>query len=309
MKSCAWMFVLVSSWTAGFPACAAGNSVAEKNDCKQEEEQKGHGEKTSAVVCAVKAIFQSRVRLKKDTEPVEMTVGAPPMQTEDTETPGANNWEINVVLSGDVGSDEREVDAPSLDLNYGLGDNVQLTYEVPYAFAREEPQRAISGSSATVSANGVGDSIFGVKYRFYDNKDTGLSFAIYPQIQFRTPGGNRRVSDGRTVLILPLVVTREFEHASISANAGSESSSGEQRYFASFGVGRRLSSDVALLAEIVGTNLNAADEKHVLLNFGLRRKISKTQSLSGSLGRDIYAGGDQSKHNYFNISYQKLLGE
>lgn len=283
MKLHAWMYALTLTLTSIFPLRAAENSAAEKSDCKQEEEQKGHGEKTSEVVCAVKAIFQSRVRLRKDTEPVEMTVGSPPMQTEDTETPGSNHWEINVVLSGDVGSDEREVDAPSLDINYGLGDSVQLTYEVPYAFAREELQEGTVGSTGSVAANGVGDSVFGVKYRFYDNKDTGLSFAIYPQIQFRTPGGNRRVSDGRTVLIFPVVVTREFEHASISVNVGSESSAGEERYFARFGVGRRLSSDVALLAEIAGTSLNATDEKHVLLNFGLRRKISETQSISGSL--------------------------
>jgi hypothetical protein len=117
------------------------------------------------------------------------------------------------------------------------------------------------------------------------------------------------VSDGQTVLIFPVIVTREFEHASISANAGTDVSSGDHRYFASFGAGRRLSPDVALLAEVVGTNLNASGEKRVLFNVGLRRKISETQSISGSLGRDIYAGGDQHAQSYFNITYQKLFGE
>ena len=291
-------------------AQTADDAAQEKSDCKQQEEEKGHGEKTSGVLCAVKAIFQSRVRWRKPTEPVEMTVGSPPMQTEDTETPGANHWEMNFTLGGNVGGDEHEIDAPSLDINYGLGENVQFTYEVPYAFAREEMLPTASASApGFVDGHGVGDSVFGVKYRFYDNQETGLSFAIYPQIQFRTPGGNRRVSDGQTVLILPVIVTREFEHASISANAGTDVSSGDNRYFASFGAGRRLSPDIALLAEVVGTNLNASDEKRVLLNVGLRRKISETQSISGSLGRDIYAGGDQSAQSYFNITYQKLFGE
>jgi hypothetical protein len=288
----------------------AADAAQEKSDCKQQEEQKGHGEKTSAVLCAVKAIFQSRVRLRKEEEPVEMTVGSPPMQTEDTETPGPNHWEMNVIVGGNVGGDEHEMDVPSLDINYGLGDNIQFTYAVPYAFAREELTQTVSASSpGFVDAHGVGDSVFGVKYRFYDNTETGLSLAIYPQIQFRTPGGNRRISDGKSVLIFPIIVTREFEHASISANAGADVSSGDHRYFASFGAGRRLSANVALLAEVVGTNLNVSGEKRVLLNVGLRRKISETQSISGSLGRDTYAAGKQHAQSYFNITYQRLFGE
>ena len=34
---------------------------------------------------------QSRIRRKKEEEPVEMTVGAPPMVTDDTDTPGDGN--------------------------------------------------------------------------------------------------------------------------------------------------------------------------------------------------------------------------
>lgn len=294
-------------------ARAAGDTAAEdkaaaKEECKQEEQQKGTGEKTSAVKCAIKVIFQNRIRRRKDTEPVEMTVGSPPMQTDDTETPGPNNWEINLVAIGELSGGEHHVEAPLFDVNYGRGDTLQFKYEVPYVFARQE-QPASGGDSELVSARGVGDSIFGVKYRFYDNNDTGLSFAIYPQIQFRTPGGKRSVSDNRTVLILPVIMTREFEHSSITANIGLEASSDERRYFASFGVGRRLSDHVALLAEIAGTDLNAADEKRVLLNVGLRRKITDTQSISGSLGHDIFAGSDQHGQTYFSIAYQKLFGK
>jgi hypothetical protein len=285
---------------------AQKESVAqEKEQCKQQEQQEGKGEKTSGVICAIKVIFQSRIRRRKDTEPVEMTVGSPPMQTDDTETPGPNNWEVNFVFDGEFGGGEHRIEAPLLDVNYGMGDRVQFKYEVPYVFART----ASPVGAGSVSANGVGDSIFGVKYRFYDNNDTGLSFAIYPQIQFRTPGGSHGVSDGKTQLILPIIMTREFEHFSITADAGVEVSAAERRYFASFGVGRRLTDHVALLAEIAGTDLNATDEKRVLLNFGLRRKITDTQSLSGSLGHDIYAGGDQHGQTYFSISYQKLFGK
>ena len=106
-----------------------------------------------------------------------------------------------------------------------------------------------------------------------------------------------------------MIRTREFEHASITANVGIEASSLDRRYFASFGVGRRLTENVALLGEIVGKDLNAADEKRVLLNIGIRRKITDTQSISGSLGHDVYAGGDQREQTYFLIAYQKQFGK
>jgi len=59
----------------------------------------------------------------------------------------------------------------------------------------------------------------------------------------------------------------------------------------------------------VGNDLNAADEKRVLLNFGLRGKISGTQSISGALGRDIDVGGDEHKLVYFTLAYQKIFGK
>ena len=292
-----------------FATAHADADSPEKQQCKQEAQQKGSGPVGSSVACAIKVIFQSRIRRRKDTEPVEMTVGSPPMVSDDTETPGPNNWEINLTFGGDLAGSERRFEAPLLDVNYGVGERLQFKYEVPYVFDRRSEQTP-GGDPDIVSANGFGDSNFGVKYRFYDNNQTGLSFAIYPQLEFRTPWGSKDVSDGRTAFVLPLILTKEFEHTSITANAGVEAHpGGERRYFASFGLGKRLTDHVALLAEIAGNNLNASSEKHVLLNFGLRRKISDTQSISGALGRDIYAGGDQLRHTYFSLSYQQQFGK
>ena len=159
-----------------------------------------------------------------------------------------------------------------------------------------------------VSESGFGDSEFGLKYRFYDDKESGLSFAVAPALQFRTPGANGAISASRTVLEMPLIMTREFSTSSITANAGVEASSEQRRYFAGFGVGTRLSAHLALLGEVVGTDLNAVDEKRVLFNVGLRWKVSETQSLSAALGRDAYAGGDQHAQTYFTCVYQKLFG-
>ncbi len=301
-------FLLALLLPPGARAADTDAGAQPKEDCKQEEREQGVGEKTGEAVCAIKALFQSRVRSKNESEPVEMTVGPPPMQSEDTDTPGPHNWEVNFLLNAQLAGSERRIEVPTVDINYGVGDNIQLSYEVPYVFARQE-QSDMGGGTRVVEANGVGDSSFGLKYRFYDNKDSGLSLAIAPQLEFRTPGANRDVSEHSTELAVPVVVTQEFEHASVTANAGVELTSDTQRYFASFGAGRRISEHVALLAEIVGTDLNAADEKRVLLNFGARWKISEKDSLSAALGRDIHAGGDQREQTYFTFAYQKLFGK
>lgn len=295
-------------FTAAHAADATEAITQEKNACEQQEQQKGTGEKASSVVCAIKIMFQSRIRRRKDTEPVEMTVGSPPMQSEDTETPGPNNWEINFAMQADFAGRERRIEFPVFDINYGKGDRWQFTYEIPYVFQTKLEPNAL-GRDQQVHANGVGDSTLGIKYRFYDNEDNGLSFAIYPQFEVRTPGANRDVSEGHTILVLPLIMTKEFEHASISANVGVEAGAGERSYFASLGVGWRTNANIALMAEIAGTDLNVPEQKRFLLNFGIRRKISTTQSITAAVGRDIYAGGEERKHNHLTLAYQKLFGD
>jgi len=319
MNTHAWMIgallALVPLANAGAAEQAAQKPADDKpaDDTKQQveackQQQRAEGEKTevkTAIKCAVKVAFQSRIRHKKEEEPVEMTVGAPPMVTDDTDTPGDGNWEINLGMHSEFGGGEHRIEAPTIDINRGFGDTLQLTYEVPYAFVKVNDDA--SGGSRT--ANGFGDSIFGAKYRFYDNKDTGLSFAIYPQLEFRTPGSSKIVSENATGVILPVMMTKEFEHFAIGANLGAEFSGGDQRLFASFGTGWRLSDRTAMLAEIAGSDLNASDEKRVLLNFGLRHKISETQSFSGSLGHDVFAGGDQAKQTYVTLTWQMDIGK
>jgi hypothetical protein len=280
----------------------------EKDACEKQEQQQGTSAPASAVKCVVKVVFQSRIRRRKDEEPVEMTAGSPPLQTEDTETPGAGNLEINLVAQGESGGGEHRYALPLLDINYGVGDALQFSYSIPYTFVRHAGIDA-NGAEEITSANGIGDSSLGLKYRFYDNTDTGISLAIEPQVEFRTPGAKRSVSEGRTTTVLPVIVTREYANASLTANAGVALSGGQQRYFGSFALGMRISDKVALLGEVVGNNLNASDEKRLLLDFGVRRKISGSQSISAALGRDIHAGGDQSKQVYFTLAYQRIFGK
>jgi hypothetical protein len=275
----------------------------EKEACRQEERAQGSGEVGAKLKCAVKAAFQSRIRRKPAEEAVEMTVGSPPMHVDDTDTPGDKTWEINIGMEAEWAGGEHAIEGPIADINYGIGDRLQLTYEVPYVWLQDDGD----DDEEALHAHGVGDSTLGLKYRFYDNEERGISFALYPQVRVRTPGGNRDVSEGGTTFILPLLMVSEFEHFSISADLGVEASSDERRWFAGAGVGWRLNDRTALMTELAGEDLNAP-ERRWQVGFGLRHKLSEDRSLSASIGRDVYAGAGETLHNHFSLAYSMEFG-
>jgi hypothetical protein len=285
------------------PVARAQDESPQKEACRARERAEGAGEVGAKLKCAVKTAFQSRIRRKPDEEAVEMTVGSPPMHVDDTDTPGDGTWEINIGMEADWAGGEHAIEAPIADVNYGIGDRLQLTYEVPYVWLREDGD----DDEPAGSPHGLGDSTFGLKYRFYDNEERGISFALYPQVRVRTPGANRDVSEGGTTFILPLLMVSEFEHFSISADAGAEASSKEQRWFAGAGVGWRLGDRTALMAELAGEDLNSA-ERRWQAGLGLRRKLSEDRSLSASIGRDVHAGAGEALHNHFTLAYSMEFG-
>ena len=297
------MAPLIAAQAATETESQAPAAAADKAACKAETARNGAGQATGDAVCAIKHLFQRRIRRQPEKEPVEMTVGSPPMQSEDSDTPGNGNWEGNVAFGGEFAGGAHEIEFPILDINYGVGDQVQLTYGVPYVSLRED-----DGTGHLQSAHGVGDSEFGLKYRFYDNEDRGVSMALYPQVRVRTPGANGEVSNGGTAYALPLILVTEFEHFSLTANVGMEFADGEHSTFASFGAGRRLTDRLAVMAELAGRNLDN-DGRHVLVNVGVRQKLSDAHSISASIGRDVDVGAGEDRLTYAMINYQMLLGE
>ncbi|HEX5711572.1 MAG TPA: hypothetical protein VFX68_09520, partial [Sulfuricurvum sp.] len=99
--------------------------------------------------------------------------GGPPMMTDGTGTPGNENWELNIAYKGENQNTSSRYEAPSLDLNYGLGETVQLKAETSYV--------RLTDDDGTKN-NGIGNAKVGVKWRFYEEET--LSFSLYPQYTF-----------------------------------------------------------------------------------------------------------------------------
>jgi hypothetical protein len=97
--------------------------------------------------------------------------GGPPFRTDDPETPGNKHWEINFGWIGDRNPASGAYQIPDFDINYGLGDRIQLKYEIPIAIEETRPQAATDSQPAQTGQviGGLGESLLGIKWRFYEH--------------------------------------------------------------------------------------------------------------------------------------------
>jgi hypothetical protein len=108
--------------------------------------------------------------------------GGPPFLTDDPETPGNKQWEINFGYIGDRNPAAGAYQVPDFDINYGLGDRIQLKFEIPIAIAEERPQPATPTTPAQPGHvfGGLGESYPGVKIRFFEHHPGDPWFARNP---------------------------------------------------------------------------------------------------------------------------------
>jgi hypothetical protein len=97
--------------------------------------------------------------------------GGPPFRTDDPETPGNKHWEINFGWIGDRNPAAGAYQVPDFDFNYGLGDRIQLKYELPIAIEETHQLPATFNEPAQPGqvVGGLGESLLGIKWRFYEH--------------------------------------------------------------------------------------------------------------------------------------------
>lgn len=58
--------------------------------------------------------------------------GGPPLLTDDPDTPGPGYWEINLSTFLEKRLHSNTIETPRVDANYGVGQRIQLKFEVPW---------------------------------------------------------------------------------------------------------------------------------------------------------------------------------
>jgi hypothetical protein len=224
--------------------------------------------------------------------------GGPPYVTDDPDTPGSGNWEINAAVTGAQNHQGWNLALPDLDINYGWGEHLQLKVDLNWASVQRVDGQRISGFGATD---------FGVKWRLLDQEQSGFSLSIYPQLSTNlVPSSAARglIVDGRA-FFAPVEVATEYGAFRLTAEVGPNFIEHEP---------------VAWLAGVIavhscGPNLECGFELHgaltdhqllPLVNVGVRWQITKHAILLVAAGREFGSNAEDVDGFVFYLGIQLL---
>lgn len=228
--------------------------------------------------------------------------GGPPFLSNDPGTPGNANWEINLAMAQSVTRGGANYQAPQIDLNFGVGDRIQLTYEVPYVVS------AANGPAQS----GWGNGYPGVKWRFLDQGEEGWKMSVFPQAEMgiSAHAADRGLGDPGTRYLLPMQVTKKIGGFDVDAEAGYYLAGRSPRErILGLVVGRELTARLELDAEVYDDRAADALPRYTSLDLGGRFKLSRGFIALLMVGRSISGfGADQPEYmGYFGI--QILLSD
>ncbi len=206
-------------------------------------------------------------------------LAGPPLITDDPGTPGDGRWEINLAFAAELRRASREFDAPLLDINYGLGDHIQLKYEIPWIVLDEEGEH---------TKNGIGNSLVGVKWRFLDEDRHGLDMSVYPQVEFNNSRAStrRHLVTEETTVLLPFQVAKSLGQWEVLGELGYASIESEtDQWFYGLAVGHPVTPRLELLAEIHGEAQRDFRQGELIFNVGAVYELTDNINLLASVGR------------------------
>jgi hypothetical protein len=207
--------------------------------------------------------------------------GGPPMITDDPGTPGDRKFEINLALAFEHRPDETTVDSPAIDINYGVGDRIQLTLQTAPVLLKRSGHGAIGGLGGTEAA---------VKWRFIDDQRTGITMSMFPRVIFNLSQSavRRGLADDGTRFQIPLQFAKTFRGFDLDLEWGQlVSTVGPAQWLYGIVVGVDTSKTTALMAEVHGTSRTNFSDDELAVNVGIRHKLTEHCVFIGSLGHEL----------------------
>jgi hypothetical protein len=207
--------------------------------------------------------------------------GGPPMVTDDPGTPGDKHWEINI--AGILAStyDQTLIQFPYFDINYGLGERVQLKIETGWAILRDNVPSTRTGADTVLA---------GVKYRFLDEDQAGIAVSTYPQFQFHHffSSHDPELTEPGNQYILPVELSKTFGNWEINPELGYlYGTVVASEFFYGVVLAFEKAKPWEPLAEIhVNTRLDGTGSV-TLLNAGCRYAVNSNINLMAALGHTV----------------------
>jgi hypothetical protein len=221
----------------------------------------------------------------------------PPVIGDDPGTPGNGHWEINLAYPYAQTEKTIAMDFPYVDLNYGLGDHLQLKYQGGYFFGKYRGQGW---------QNGYDDSLVGVKWRYLDEDKSGVDMSTYPQLGINTSSSlvrNGIVESGLS-FYLPVEIAKTFGPFQVAAELGYQFYEHDRDLWAGGAVvAYNLSERIQLVGEIRDNCDKSFVQNNVILDGGVRAGIVDHVTFLIAAGRGV-RNGDDSPHLYFYTAIQ-----
>ena len=138
------------------------------------------------------------------------------MITDDPGTPGNGKWENNLAIAFEHRPNETLIEAPAIDLNYGLGDHVQLTLQTAPVLLKRSGQGLIGGLGGTETA---------VKWRFLDEATAGFDMSMFPRVIFNVAQSSvrRGLAEDGTRFQIPFQIAKAFDRLACGCRVRSSS--------------------------------------------------------------------------------------
>jgi hypothetical protein len=203
------------------------------------------------------------------------------MITDDPGTPGSGKFEINLAIAGERRPNGSAFDTPGIDINYGVGDRIQLTLQGGPVLLKRRDHGAIGGLGGTEAA---------VKWRFVENQEIGLSISMFPRVIFNLSrsAARRGLADDGTRFQIPIQIAKGFKNFDLNFEWGPLASTvGPSEWLYGIVVSVDATKTTSFMAELHGSSRTNFSEDELVANFGIRQKLNDHCLFIGSLGHEV----------------------
>jgi hypothetical protein len=221
--------------------------------------------------------------------------GGPPMITDDPGTPGDGKFEINLAIAFEHRPGETAFDVPAIDINYGVGDRIQLTLQGGPVLLKRSDRGAIGGLGGTEAA---------VKWRFIDDQRTGITMSMFPRVLFNISQSSvrRGLAEDGTRFQIPFQFSKAFPGFDLDLEWGPlVSTVGPAQWLYGVVVGVDISKTGAVMVELHGTSRTNFTDDELAVNFGIRQKLNDHCIFIGSLGHELRSSQSRALIGYAGV--------
>jgi hypothetical protein len=231
--------------------------------------------------------------------PLALAQGGPPYLTNDPGTPGNLDWEINIGYIPFLYTDQSVSHTPDVDINFGVGERIQLTYE--NAWLRVH-------NPGVPTAFGLGQSNPGVKWRFYDHGEEGLNISVFPQGFLNNPNDavKRGITPASQSFLLPVEFSRKVGPVDVDYEIGYNFvHKGPNGWLTGLVIGHDVTERFEIDMELYNQGTFHPSENQPTIDFGARYKITPSMILLLMSGRSLEAAHSNQSYylGYFGIQF------